>query len=154
MNANTTSCHKNTHTYQLLLLTLLRGGVTIDVGGAILDVGEATVDVGEATLDVGEATLDVGGATSVVGKVAEGRCILGSGPVAFKVLGRIGDRTRSEQYTCVCLCTLFVCVHVCVCACMCVFTQQHTCIMCVRPLTNGQVRSNLSSSLPKKEHLL
>ena len=123
-------------------------------------VGGATLYVGGATLDVGGATVDVGGATSVVGKAAEGRCTLGSGSVAFEVLGELetGQGVNST-HVCVCLCTLFVCVHVCVRACVCayvctcVFTQQLTCI-CVRPFTNNQIWSCLSPSLPKKDPLL
>ena len=58
----------------------------------------------------------------MVGKAAEGRCTLGRGPVVSEVLGRIGDRTTSEQYMDVCLCTW---VHVMVslqkCVCVCVY---------------------------------
>ena len=66
----------------------------------------------------------------MVGKAAEGRCTLGSGPVVSEVLGRIGDRTRSEQYT-VCVFVYIICV--CAYVCTCVFTQErHTCIcVCV-----------------------
>ena len=93
--------------------------------------------MGGAILDVGGATVDVGGATSVVGKAAEGRCTLGSGSVAFEVLGEL-ETGQGVNSTHVCVFVYIICVcacvRACVCAyvCMCVFTQQHTCIcVCV-----------------------
>ena len=46
--------------------------------------------------------MDVGGATSVVGKAAERRCTLGSGPVVSEVLGE--SKTGQHMDMCVCTC--------------------------------------------------